>query len=280
MKKVCRILGEKFFGFKPFVALFALASVASTVSAERSGAFVGAEIGMSGGGGEIKSSYYKCQATDTTVEYPVCSDAGQGSEGLSSDGGVDYGFVAGYKLFVTRYFGIRAYANINVAHFAFEARGKNSLNTKANATMLNYGANVDLLGNFVVMRDSSFGGFVGLGIGANTWLGKDLDKLRGFYEANLANDISLLGGLKRNITSFDMALNVGLRGTLQKVHGVEIAFRVSFFGSRAFYEYYDEYPKKKDNAGNEIAYLNKHIETNTAIYNPYSILLRYTYSFH
>ena len=50
MKKVCRILGEKFFGFKPFVALFALAS---TVSAERSGAFVGAEIGMSGGGDKI-----------------------------------------------------------------------------------------------------------------------------------------------------------------------------------------------------------------------------------
>lgn len=215
------------------------------------------------------------------MEYPVCSDAGQGSEGLSSDGGVDYGFVAGYKLFVTRYFGLRAYANINVAHFAFEARGKNSLNTKANATMLNYGANVDLLGNFVVMRDSSFGGFVGLGIGANTWLGKDLDKLRGFYEANLANDISLLGGLKRNITSFDMALNVGLRGTLQKVHGVEIAFRVSFFGSRAFYEIYDDYPKRYDNAGNKKpSYLNKHIETNTAIYNPYSILLRYTYSFH
>lgn len=229
------------------------------------------------GGGEIKSSYYKCQATDTTVEYPVCSDAGQGSEGLSSDGGVDYGFVAGYKLFVTPYFGLRAYANINVAHLAFEARGGKL--AKANVTMLNYGANVDLLGNFVVKGDSSFGGFVGLGIGANTWLGKDLDKLRGFYETNLANDISLLG-LKRNITSFDMALNVGLRGTLQKVHGVEIAFRVSFFGSRAFYEYYDEYQKKQNNAGKEIAYLNKQIEANTTIYNPYSILLRYTYSFH
>lgn len=53
MREVCRILGVKFFAFKPFVGLFALASVASTVSAERSGAFVGAEIGMSGGGGKI-----------------------------------------------------------------------------------------------------------------------------------------------------------------------------------------------------------------------------------
>lgn len=215
------------------------------------------------------------------MEYPVCSDAMQGSEGLSSDGGVDYGFVAGYKLFVTPYFGLRAYANINVAHLTFETRGENSLSTKANATMLNYGANVDLLGNFVVMRDSSFGGFVGLGIGANTWLGKDLGKLKGIYEANLsAQDIALLDGLKRNITSFDMALNVGLRGTLQRVHGVEIAFRVSFLGSRVFYEYYDEYQKKQNNAGKEIAYLNKQIEANTTIYNPYSILIRYTYSFH
>lgn len=131
------------------------------------------------------------------------------------------------------------------------------------------------------MRDSSFGGFVGLGIGAKTWLGKDLDKLRGIYEANLsAQDIALLDGLRRNTTSFDMALNVGLRGTLQKVHGVEIAFRVSFLGSRVFYEYYDEYQKKQNNAGEEIAYLNKQIEANTTIYNPYSILLRYTYSFH
>lgn len=213
------------------------------------------------------------------MEYPICFDARQGSEGLSSDGGVDYGFVAGYKLFVTPYFGLRAYANINVAHLAFEARGENLPNTKANATMLNYGANVDLLGNFVVKGDSSFGGFIGLGIGANTWLGKDLDKLRGFYETNLTQDISLLG-LKRNITSFDMALNVGLRGTLQKVHRVEIVFRVSFFGSRAFFEYYDEYQKKNNNAGKKISYLNKQIEANTTIYNPYSILLHYTYSFH
>lgn len=49
MKEVCRILGVKFLLSNPFVALFALASLASTVSAERSGAFVGAEIGVSGG---------------------------------------------------------------------------------------------------------------------------------------------------------------------------------------------------------------------------------------
>lgn len=53
MKEVCRILGVKFFAFKSFVALFALASVASTVSAKTSGAFVGAEIGMSGGRDKI-----------------------------------------------------------------------------------------------------------------------------------------------------------------------------------------------------------------------------------
>lgn len=231
-------------------------------------------------GGEVKSSYYKCQATDTNANYPICDFAGGGSEGLSSDGGVDYGFVAGYKLFVTPYFGLRAYANINVAHLAFEARGENLPNTKANATMLNYGANVDLLGNFVVMGGSSFGGFVGLGIGANTWLGKDLDKLKGIYETNLsAQDIALLDGLKRNTTSFDMALNVGLRGTLQKVHGVEIVFRVSFFGSRVFYRDYEKHNWKE--ARPELpSYLENKIEANTTIYNPYSILLRYTYSFH
>ena len=124
------------------------------------------------------------------------------------------------------------------------------------------------VGIFVVVRDSSFGGFVGLGIVAKTWLGKDLDKLRGIYDTNLTQDIALLG-LKRNITSFDMALNVGLRGTLQKAHGVEIAFRVS-------YEYYQNYDKKKDAQNNLTAYLDKYIQTNTPIYNPYSILLRYT----
>lgn len=39
----------KFLLSNPFVALFALVSVASNVAAERSGAFVGAEIGMRGG---------------------------------------------------------------------------------------------------------------------------------------------------------------------------------------------------------------------------------------
>lgn len=53
MKKFVEFLGVKFFACNPFVALFALASVASTVSAERSGAFVGAEIGIGGGGGKI-----------------------------------------------------------------------------------------------------------------------------------------------------------------------------------------------------------------------------------
>lgn len=52
MRQVCRILGVKFFACNPFVALFALASVASNVAAKRSGAFVGAEIGMRGGGGD------------------------------------------------------------------------------------------------------------------------------------------------------------------------------------------------------------------------------------
>ena len=226
-----------------------------------------------GGGGEAKSSHYKCQTTDANTQ---CSTTGQrGGEKLSSNGGVDYGFVAGYKLFITPYFGVRAYANINVAHLALEAGG-GQVYQKANATMLNYGANVDLLGNFLVMKDSSFGGFVGLGIGGNSWLGKDLDRLRGVYETSLSpEEIALLGGLKRNITSFDMALNVGLRGTLQKAHGVEIAFRVSFLGTREFYGFHEEWGQS-----NNVGYLAKEIKAETVLYNPYSILLRYTYSFH
>lgn len=49
MKKFVGFMEVKFFNF--FVALFALASVASTAIAQRNGAFVGLEIGVSGGGG-------------------------------------------------------------------------------------------------------------------------------------------------------------------------------------------------------------------------------------
>ena len=278
--KICKkFWAMKFFG--KIIVPLALASGASSVYAERSGAFVGAEIGI--GGGEAKSSYYKCQNTDQTK--PECHNPKQGSERLVSGEGVDYGFVAGYKLFITRYFGLRAYANVNVAHLALEAQeSKDSQAQKLNATALKYGANVDFLANFMISGESSLGGFLGFGMGANTWLGKDLGGLRGIYEANFSTEeIALLQGLKRNITGFVMSLNVGLRGTLNKHHGIEFAFRWHFWGSRAFYERYDEYGLQKDATGNNAQPLTsfpmRYIEANTTLYNPYSLSLRYTYSF-
>lgn len=234
------------------------------------------------GGGEAKSSYYKCQNTDATK--PQCHNPSQGGESLVSSEGVDYGVIAGYKLFITRYFGLRAYANINATHLAFEAQeAKDTTSQKIGATALNYGANVDFLANFMISGESSLGGFLGLGVGANTWLGKDLDRLKGVYEASLSTEeIALLKGLKRNITSFDMSLNVGLRGTLNKHHGIEFAFRWHFLGSRAFYEGYYEY-KYKQEGGKDAepleSFQSRIIEANTTLYNPYTLSLRYVYSF-
>ena len=125
-----------------------------------------------------------------------------------SANGVSYGFVAGYKQFFNEYLGLRYYANVDLTHATFKI-------TDFRPILVNYGVNVDFLGNFVVTEIADFGGFIGLGIGGNSWVGKDMQDMKNSYNSEGTN-------IKIKDTSFDVALNVGLRTNIAKHHGLEV----------------------------------------------------------
>lgn len=192
-----------------------LTFVPNLASAESSAAFVGVELGY--GEGRV----------NTDIAYLR---------------GVQYGITAGYKQFFMPYVGLRYYANFSVMHApgAYDKDGNEIVSLEKKTTsLLNYGVNVDFLANFVAGEDFDFGAFVGVGVGAYTWLKE------GYLESSAVESSKL--------TALDVALNVGLRTNIAKNHGIEVAGRVSFLGAKPV--------------------------SGLTLSHPYSVTARYTYSF-
>ena len=168
---------------------------ANVALAEESGGFIG--IGIGGGGNAMKSE-------------------GGGFSEKQSRGSLNYGFVGGYKQFFTPNLGLRYYANIDLHHNMEKLKDDDKA---LEAILINYGVNVDFLGNFVSNEMLDFGGFIGLGLGANTLTGKDIEDMKKSAKAS---------GVNLTTTGFDVALNVGLRTNIAKHHGLEVAVRVPF----------------------------------------------------
>ena len=132
--------------------------------------------------------------------------------------GLNYGFVGGYKQFFTPYLGLRYYVNVDLHHnmSKYKEVDPDTLKKETQEIIIaNYGANVDFLGNFISSESVDFGGFVGVGIGANILTGKDIEDMK--------NDN---GNIKT--TDFDLSLNVGLRTNIATNHGIEVVARVPF----------------------------------------------------
>lgn len=141
-------------------------------------------------------------------------------------GGVNYGVMAGYTHFFNNYFGGRIYGSLNALHIKFSNDGMQSVDTLLSA--LYWGMNVDLVVNFMALRNFDMGVYVGVFVGANI-----------FLETGYADYIIRMGemsGFKVNRTSFDFALNVGLRTAIAKNIGLEVALRVPFLKSYAVNE--------------------------------------------
>ena len=177
----------------------ALALASGALVAEESGAFVGVGVGY--GGTKMKSSG---------------GDEG-GSESL---GGLSYEVIAGYKQFFTPEFGLRYYAN-----FAGANTSKSIDGAKAKANVMNYGVNVDALYNFINDDSLSFGAFLGLGLGMNTWSGSFIDSV---------SDLVADSGEKVKKSGFGLGLNVGVRTEIAKHHGIEVAAKVPFLATTLF----------------------------------------------
>lgn len=217
------------------ISLALLLGSANVALAEESGGFVGIGVGY----GDAKIIFTESEINET---YKTNAN------------GASYGFVAGYKQFFNEYLGLRYYANVDLTHATFNNVNIFETRNKFNTILVNYGVNVDFLGNFVVTEIADFGGFIGLGIGGNTWSGKDIKDLK--------NEL-VDGGDKVEFkdTSFDVALNVGLRTNISKYHGLEVAVRVPFLNTRLLNVSY---------AGGSVKYeLGQNVR----------VLARYTFSF-
>ena len=181
---------------------------ANIALAEGSGGFVGIGVGY----GDAKMVFSESEINETYK---------------ASANGASYGFVAGYKQFFNEYLGLRYYANVDLTHATFNSVNIIETRNKFNTILVNYGVNVDFLGNFVVTEIADFGGFVGVGIGGNTWSGKDIKDFKNTLVADGDK-------VEFKDTSFDVALNVGLRTNIAKYHGLEVAVRVPFLNTRLF----------------------------------------------
>lgn len=197
---------------------------ANVALAEESGGFIG--LGIGGGGTAFSVTFDDFNSKQTRS-------------------GLNYGFVGGYKQFFTTHLGLRYYANVDLHHNMSKVTGESKV---MEAILVNYGANVDFLGNFISNETLDFGGFIGLGIGATTLTGKDIEDMKKKTKED---------GTKLTTTGFDIALNVGLRTNIAHNHGLEVAVRVPFV---------------------PVTMMN----TNGAKYTlgqEYSVLARYTFSF-
>lgn len=141
-------------------------------------------------------------------------------------GGVNYGVMMGYTHFFNNYFGGRIYGSLNALHIKFSNDGMQSVDTLLSA--LYWGMNVDLIANFVALRNFDMGVYVGVFVGANTFLET------GYFDY-IAKE-SKTNGFKVNRIAFDVALNVGLRTAIAKNIGLEVALRVPFLKSYAVNE--------------------------------------------
>ena len=211
---------------RKLVSIVAVAVLLSATSAfaEDSGGFVG--FGIGGGGTAFKVEVGDASEKDTYS-------------------GLNYGFIGGYKQFFTPHLGLRYYVNVDLHHNMSKLSGQTET---PEIIIANYGVNVDFLGNFVSNETLDFGGFIGLGLGANTLAGKWIKDAKDSFKAS---------GVKFTDTGFDIALNVGLRTNIATNHGLEVVARVPFL------------PVTVVNEGGVKYTLGQE----------YSVLARYTFSF-
>ena len=95
--------------------------------------------------------------------------------------------------------------------------------------LLNYGANIDFLANVLVSESVDLGGFVGFGIGGDSWFGKGVDYQLEIWQPN---DWQI-----KNKTMFNVWINVGIRANIAKNHGIELVARAPLLKAKLLDNY-------------------------------------------
>ena len=275
--------------YKGILAGFVImVGISTNALAEKSSVFAGFDIGYGEASYELaKIDYVKNNTTTLNKK----------------ERGIALGFVVGYKQFFTPYLGLRYYVNTNIANISFGEHSTRRYTKDGEyigsakitlAPIINYGVNIDFLGNFIAKEGVDFGGFVGVGLGGNHLSGgfevygdrvitrpqttKETDtEVVKTYQQNINHSYS-----KPNTNVFDVWVNVGLRANIAKHHAIEMVARVPFISFESLFNVIDSYVEKKtpQDGKEETTYgflINHSLYNN--IQSRYSISFRYIYNF-
>lgn len=235
---------------------------------EKSGVFVGLSIGVASLSYNGAVSYLATPTGGAKTTYTS-------SASLDRATGI-YGILVGYKHAITGGFGLRYYADFN---YSYAHQNK--------IWGMNYNLNIDGLLNIVEKNNNFFGFFAGVGLGAQSygWSNKLLENM---LEA--AGEAAGSGGvtpapttLPTNYkgkkfsnpkTSFNVAINFGVRANLAKHHDVELGVRFRPVRATLDEEKMLSSPANGDGTGNTTK-----VGTKAVVGSNYDIFFRYNFVF-
>lgn len=158
--------------------------------------------------------------------------------------GANVGIVSGYRGFFASWFGLRAYANLNYTQtmdgnsfevISYQTNPPTTTTNKSydySLSVLNYGANLDLLFNVFTIKESKLGIFAGGGVGGNTIFS---NKAIASTKQNISIDKDALYSEIKDgaFTGLDAWVNCGFYGIFLKSHSIEVLAKIPFIPLQA-----------------------------------------------
>lgn len=233
---------------------------------EKSGVFVGLSIGVASLSYNGAISYLATPTGGVQSTYTS-------SASLDRATGI-YGILVGYKHAITGGFGLRYYADFN---YSYAHQNK--------IWGMNYNVNIDGLLNIVEKNNNFFGFFAGVGLGAQSygWSNRLLENmLEETGKAAESGGVTLAPtplptnykGKKFNPkTSFNVAINFGVRANLAKHHDVELGVRFRPVRATLDEQKLITSPNGGTNAN------TKQVGTKAVVGSNYDIFFRYNFVF-
>ena len=231
-------------------SMLALALCAPAMAGQ-GGAFVGIG-GIFGFAGDNKLSDHNGSFNN----YEKFNSLGGGGEVL-----------AGYKFFFTDWIGLRGGLNVDYQAVFFENLGGVTSVTDGMALLLNASLMLDLLLAIPSSGSFSFGGFVGVYGGFDYWHGPLMNQL---------NDEQINQGFKPISFFGSFGMNLGLILGFGKSHSIEVAGKIPFIDNKIF-NLDGQHWLPGAGGGGGVGGAN--LSNNLAFKRPYTIGIRYVYSF-
>lgn len=177
------------------VFLIGILGMSALQANEKSGVFIGADVGSS-----LNVAH---GSLNLTLNTDTSSSSTQ-SSAATVVFNLSYGLRVGYQQYFGNYNGLRVYGNFNYSHFGSDS-------------MMKYGANVDYLLNFSD-SDSPWGLFVGVGY---EWMG---GKIKDLFERRKQDLLPT-----EKIKTDGLLVNVGLSKIYNNHHRIEFGAKIPLY---------------------------------------------------